>query len=75
MVLTAAPEDVAPLPVLASALMAALRAELLLAFAAAVAVAAEAELAAVGLAQRSVAVPAGKFDVAVPEAPPPEVDT
>src|ERR1700684_85165 len=64
---TAAPDDVLLLPAVASELMAALRAELLFALAPAVAVAAE--LAPVVLAVAALTVPAGAFDVAVPEAP------
>ena len=68
---TAAPDDVLLLPAVASELMAALRAELLLALAAAVALAdvAEADLVVAGAAT----VPAGEFDCAVPDAPPPDV--
>jgi hypothetical protein len=72
---TAAPDDVLLLPAVASELMAALRAELLLAFAAAVVVAEAAELAPLDLAVTAPTVPAGEFDVAVPEAPPPDVAT
>jgi hypothetical protein len=70
---TAAPDDVAPLPVLASALIAALRAALLLALAAA-AMLAEA-VAAIVEALAGVTVPPGAFDCCVPEAPPPDVAT
>ena len=62
-----------PLPVLASALMAALRAELLLAVVADVDV--EFDAAFFELFVAAVAVPAGVFEVWVPEAPPPDVDT
>jgi hypothetical protein len=72
---TAAPDDVLLLPAVASELMAALRAELLLAFAAAVVVADAVEVAPVVLAVAALTVPAGELDVAVPEAPPPEVAT
>src|SRR6202161_4867963 len=72
---TAAPDDVLLLPAVASELMAALRAELLLALAAAVVFAEEAEVVPVVLAVAALTVPAGAFDVAVPEAPPPEVAT
>ncbi len=63
-VLTAAPEDVLPLPALASELMAALRAELLLAVAAAVAAELEAAFAEPPeLLAAAVTVPAGAFEV------------
>ncbi len=62
-----------PLPAVASELMAALRAELLLAFAAAVVVADADE--PVEACSARVTVPAGAFDSAVPEAPPPDVAT
>ncbi len=66
---TAAPEDVAPLPVLASALMAALRAELLLAAAAASVVEVVVDVLT------GVTVPPGALVCAVPGAPPPDVAT
>src|SRR5262249_60281300 len=66
---TAAPEDTLPLPRLPSALMAALRAELLLAAAAAVALVAAGALAPPELA--ALTVPSGRFGRAVPAAPPP----
>ena len=70
---TAAPEEVALLPELASALMAALRAELLLALAAAVAL--DVAALATEAALTAVTAPAGAFDCCVPEAPPPDVAT
>jgi hypothetical protein len=72
-VLTAAPAEVAPLPVLASALIAALRAELLLAAAAASLVVV---LAAFANGEGgAVTVPAGAFDTAVPGGTAPDVAT
>ena len=73
-VLTAAPAEVGPLPVFASALIAALRAALLLAAAAAVSLV----VAAAGFANGeggAVTVPAGAFDTAVPGGVAPDVAT
>ena len=72
---TAAPDDVLLLPAVASELMAALRAELLLAFAAAVVVAEVPELRRRFGALRRSPCPPASSTVAVPEAPPPEVAT
>jgi hypothetical protein len=74
MVLTAVPVDATSLPVLAKALVKALRAELLFAFAAARAVAAL-PLASAAEYVAAVTVPAGAFETAVPAGVAPEVDT
>jgi hypothetical protein len=72
-VLTAAPDDVLLLPPVASELIAALRAELLLAVATAVAL--EDSVDDPLEAEDATTVPPGRFDVADPAAPPPDVAT
>jgi hypothetical protein len=74
-VLTAAPADVEPWPVLASALVVALRAELLLAVAEAVALAVAVLTAAAVVVVTLLTLPVGAFDSAVPAGVPPEVAT
>jgi hypothetical protein len=71
-VLTAAPDDVLLLPPVASELIAALRAVLLLAVATALALVVSVDDA---FEVDATTVPPGRFDDAVPAAPPPDVAT